>query len=183
MKKRRAVAFIITACLLICVIKPVAADGNRYWEYGMRYKNFAVKSYSNSYNATWVSILDNSRSAWNNSKAGTTISTQANSNHEILAAQYNDTWYGLFTVESSSQGYISNCNIKVNARTIKANASNFSNFARSTVVHEFGHAFFLDDNPPTSSASIMSYGRNRNTMVSPQTYDVNNVNERYKLIP
>jgi ribosomal protein S11 len=54
---------------------PVFADGNRYLFYEIRYKNFAVKSYSSSYNDTWVSILDNSRSAWNNSNAGTTITT------------------------------------------------------------------------------------------------------------
>lgn len=183
MKKKRIFAVIIVLCFMTWLTIPVFAAGNRYWPYGMRYKNFAVKSYSNSYNDTWVNILDNARSAWNSSNAGTSISTLSYSNHEIYAAQYNDTWYGLFTVESSSQGYITEFNIKVNARTISDHATNFSNFARSTVVHEFGHAFFLDDEPPTTSPSIMSYSRNRNTMVTPQTYDVNNVKARYESIP
>ena len=68
--------------------------------------------------------------------------------------------------------------IKVNARTISADATNFNNFAKSTVTHEFGHVFWLCDNPNTSKSSIMKYSRNSG-MTAPQTFDVDNVNAKY----
>lgn len=39
--------------------------------------------------------------------------------------------------------YTTKFTIKVNARTISADATNFNNFAKSTVTHEFGHVFWL----------------------------------------
>lgn len=182
-KMKSIVGVILSICVFFSMNFSTLADGAKYWEYGVRYKNIAVKSYSSSYNDTWVSILNNARSAWNSSSAGTTITTSSTSGNKILATRYDDTWYGLFSVESSSQVYITKFTIQVNARTISNAATNFSNFAKSTVVHEFGHAYFLDDNPPTTQSTIMSHSRNRNSLTTPQSYDVNNVIARYELIP
>lgn len=155
--KKKFISIMLVLCLSIGVVATAYADGTVYTPYGVRYKNIAVKSYSSSYNDTWVSIIDKSRAAWNNSAAGTTITTSSSANNQVLAAQYDDEWYGLFSRDTISQVYVTKFTIRANARTISDAASNFNNFARSTVVHEFGHAYFLEDEPPTTRASIMSY--------------------------
>ena len=169
------IAFVIT---LLPTLKVYAADP--YLNCGCQYGSISVKSYSNSYNSTWVSILDSGRSAWTSSSANVSISTSSSSVNRLEAGRYDDTWYGIN--ESSynpSTGYITSFTIKINARTISNDATNFSNFAKSTVVHEFGHSFWLCDNPSTSSSSIMKYSRDRNSMTTPQTFDINNVNAKY----
>lgn len=107
-------------------------------------------------------------------------SKTGNVNVKKYADKYADTWYGLTSqTYNSSTGYTTKFTIKVNARTISADATNFNNFAKSTVMHEFGHVFQLCDNPNTSKSSIMKYSRNRNGMTAPQTFDVDNVNAKY----
>ncbi|RGR55611.1 hypothetical protein [Agathobacter rectalis] len=107
-------------------------------------------------------------------------SKTGNVNVKKYADKYNDTWYGLTSqTYNSSTGYTTKFTIKVNARTISEDATNFNNFAKSTVTHEFGHVFWLCDNPNTSKSSIMKYSRNRNSMTAPQTFDVDNVNAKY----
>lgn len=69
--------------------------------------------------------------------------------------------------------------IDINYRRIKEDASNLQNFIRSVTVHELGHVFSLSDNPGTT-ASIMSYSRNRNTMIQPQTIDITRVRNKYQ---
>ena len=91
-------------------------------------------------------------------------SKTGNVNVKKYADKYNDTWYGLTSqTYNSSTGY----------------TTNFNNFAKSTVTHEFGHVFWICDNPNTSKSSIMKYSRNRNDMTAPQTFDVDNVNAKY----
>lgn len=70
-------------------------------------------------------------------------------------------------------------NFQTRSRTISNKATNISNFAKSTVTHEFGHVFWLCDNPTTNKSSIMKSSRNRNTMTVPQTFDIDNVNAKY----
>lgn len=107
-------------------------------------------------------------------------SKTGNVNVKKYADKYDDTWYGLTSqTYNSSTGYTTKFTIKVNARTISADATNFNNFAKSTVTHEFGHVFWLCDNLNTSKSSIMKYSRNRNGMTAPQTFDVDNVNAKY----
>ncbi len=107
-------------------------------------------------------------------------SKTGNVNVKKYADKYDDTWYGLTSqTYNSSTGYTTKFTIKVNARNISADATNFNNFAKSTVTHEFGHVFWLCDNPNTSKSSIMKYSRNRNGMTAPQTFDVDNVNAKY----
>lgn len=69
--------------------------------------------------------------------------------------------------------------ITLNSRTISRDATNVSNFIQSVFVHELGHSIWLRDNPPTTSPSIMSHSRDRDTMTDPQTYDINAVNAKY----
>ena len=47
------------------------------------------------------------------------------------------------------------------------------------LVHEFGHAFCLDDDPSYGNASIMNYNRNRDYLTWPTTNDEAGVNYAY----
>lgn len=169
----------VSFCMVLASsILVYAADP--YLSYGSKTGSINVQSYSNKYNDTWVSILNNGISAWNNSRAKVSISKTSSSANTIEAARYDDTWYGLTTqTYNTSTGYTSKFVIKINARTISDDALNFSNFARGTVTHEFGHVFWLCDNPSTTKSSIMKYSRDRNTMTLPQTFDIDNVNAKY----
>ncbi len=177
MKNFRRLCCLILVCGSLLSFTEIV-DAATYWQYGCQSRTIQVRSYDSSYNAGWVRALDNARAAWNNSGAGTTILTWYNSNNTIQAAQFAENWYGLFTVNSASGPYITQFTIKLNARTISRDASNFDNFLKSTAAHEFGHAFFLDDNPP-SGPSLMSHSRDRNTLTTPQAVDVHNVLSKY----
>lgn len=180
MKKIKKIGAIATAiCLMLgSSIAVYAADP--YLDYGSKTGNISVQNYSDKYNDTWVSVINNGISAWNNSKANVSISVSSKSSNTIEAAQYDDAWYGVATqTYNTATGYTSSFVIKLNARTITRDATNFANFAKSTVTHEFGHIFWLCDNPNTTEKSIMKHDRNRNTMTVPQTFDINNVNAKY----
>lgn len=183
MKKGKIILCLLMSIMMISIneISVMAADP--YLSHGCEHGDIKVKPYSSLYNSIWVSILDNGRSAWNNSSANVSIYTNTSSENVLEAARYNDTWYGLNTqTYNTSTGYTTKFIIQVNARTISNDATDFNNFAKSTVAHEFGHSFWLCDNPTTSSTStksLMKYSRDRNTLTTPQTFDINNVNAKY----
>lgn len=140
----------------------------------------AVQSYQSKYGEAWCNVINKSINAWNNSSANVAISVSDSSNNKILVRKYDEAWYGLATQTCSSAGYTSKFDIKINSRTIRNDASSYAKFARSTLTHEFGHIFWLADDPDTSQKSIMKYSRDRNVMVKPQTFDINNVNQKYR---
>lgn len=180
MKKSRKISGMILALALAFHFSLAVFAADPYNNYGSQSGNISVQSYSSSYNSTWVGYLDNGRAAWNNSTANVTISTSSSSSNTIQAAQYADSWYGLCTqTYNTSTGYTTQFTIQINARTIAADATNNANFAKSTIAHEFGHVFWLCDNPSTTSSSLMKYTRDRNTLTTPQTFDINNVNAKY----
>lgn len=180
MKKiKKLLGIVMSICFIFGSSMAVYA-ADPYINCGSETGKVSVKSYSDKYNDTWVSVINNGISAWNNSKANVSISVSSSSSNTIEAAQYNDTWYGLTTqTYNTATGYTISFVMKINARTINNDATNFSNFAKSTVTHEFGHVFWLCDNPTTNKSSIMKYSRNRNTMTVPQTFDIDNVNAKY----
>ena len=144
MKKIR---YFIVSTIVLCMIFAstiVTYAADPYLSFGSKTGNVNVKKYADKYNDTWVSVIDNGISAWNNSSANVSISKSSSSKNSIEAARYNDTWYGLTSqTYNSSTGYTTKFTIKVNARTISEDATNFNNFAKSTVTHEFGHVFWL----------------------------------------
>ena len=166
---------------LICGFLVLPVQAATFMNCGDADGKITVQSYKDKYSAKWTKIIDKSIAAWNGSSANVNISVSAQSKNVIKAKRYNDTWYGLTTqTHNKTSGYTSKFIIKVNTKTIKAKATNYSKFARSTVTHEFGHVFWLADNPNTKKSSIMKYDRDRNTMVKPQQFDIDNVNKKYK---
>lgn len=178
--KKKLLSLTVAMVTMLVMGVNIFASNDPYLTYGSQSASINVKSYSNLYNDTWVDILNAGRSAWNTSATPVWISTSSSSVNTIEAAQYDDTWYGICSqTYNTSTGYTQKFSIKINARTISRDAVDFSNFAISTTAHEFGHVFWLCDNPTTSSSSLMKYTRDRNSMTKPQTFDVNNVTSKY----
>lgn len=117
----------------------------------------------------------NSMSAWNG--ATTRIRRgNANASQNVIRAIDNNTysWYGLYTpYDLKSNGRAGRFLIRINDDRIPAN----NNFRQSVIVHEMGHALCLDHT--TSSTSIMSYNRDRYTIIKPNADDVRGVNCAY----
>jgi len=125
--------------------------------------------YTPSYNSVWSAPLNTARSEWNNPCCGVSVGSSSDTNGDKLTvASRTDTWYGAAYKWYDTTFKFS---IVLNSRTIARDATHFSNFVRSVTVHEIGHIFWLKDNPNTTRASIMKYSRDRNTMVSEQPYD------------
>lgn len=180
MKKIKKLSSLVLIFTLLLSTTALVHAADPYLNYGSKSGKITVKNYSNSYNSKWVSIINNARSAWNSSKAKVSISTSKSSKNKVEAAKFNDSWYGLCSQSyNTSTGYTTKFTIKVNARTISKDAKNFNSFAKSTVAHEFGHVFWLCDNPSTKSSSLMKYSRNRNRLTTPQSFDIKNVNKKY----
>lgn len=180
MKKAKKLSSIVLIFTLFLGSAALVHAADPFLNYGSKSGSITVKSYANSYNSQWVTIINNARSAWNSSSAKVSISTSSSSNNTIEAAKFNDSWYGLCSQSyNTSTGHTTKFTIKVNARTITKDATNFNSFAKSTVAHEFGHVFWLCDNPSTNSSSLMKHSRNRNNLTTPQTFDINNVNKKY----
>lgn len=125
-----------------------------------------------NYNATWQTPMNNARASWNASAKLEIIqdSTVASS---VTAASYSSDWYGWYTYNSGVR------TIQLNSRTINRDATNLTNWIRSTFAHELGHGFCLGDNPFTTSASLMKHSRTRSTVYVPQTYDWTDINNNY----
>lgn len=131
---------------------------------------------STALNSTWKPIIQASASAWNSTSAGVTISlkTSGTSDHIIVAEPRTETWYGL-----CSQSYVVSTGATVSS-VITLNTNTLTtDIAQSTAVHEMGHLFSLKDNPSATDDSIMSYSRNRKTMLVPQLFDIYNVRNKY----
>ena len=176
--RRSIIAILLSFVLMMPTSLVVYADP--YSSHGCQYGAISVKNYSSLYNDTWVAILNSGRAAWNNSSANVVITTTSSSNNTIEAANYSDTWYGLNIPNyNHTTGYTTEFHIKINSRTINNDATNLSNFAKSTVAHEFGHCFWLCDNPTTSALTLMKHKRNRNSITTPQSFDIMNVNAKY----
>lgn len=178
-KVRNIVVFLLVIGLMLCsVIAVYAADP--YIACGSETGKVTVKDYASVNNYAWIRIIGDGIAAWNNSSANVSISTSASSDNLIEAARYNDTWYGLTTQECyTSTGYTIKFTIQINARIIDEDATDIFSFATSTVAHEFGHVFWLCDDPNTTKASLMKHSRDRNTMTTPQQFDIDNVNAKY----
>ena len=146
----------------------ISAETDPKW--GSQSPNINVPN--NNYNDNWKAPMNAAAVAWNGTPTKVTVGFSSSSKNKLLADSYSDTWYGLST--SANPGPFT---IKLNSRTINRDASNFYNFVKSVLVHEYGHIFCLDH---TTKVSIMNDSRNRNTMTTPQQFDINEVNSVYK---
>ncbi|MCJ7841869.1 hypothetical protein MUB24_13355 [Lederbergia sp. NSJ-179] len=166
----------LTVLLVLLMVSSGTIYAATYLGYGWPSKTIPIKTYS--YNDRWQIPMNAAVSSWNNAGAKIKFNKSSSSSNTITAAQYSYTDYGRNYATYSGKN-LKSFRIELNSRTISADAKNFLNFVQSTFVHELGHSIWLADNPSTSSASIMKHSRNRNTMIKPQTFDINNVKAKY----
>lgn len=164
-------------CVLALTLGGASVAHADYFSPGMPSKKNSVRYVG--VNPTYVNHFDNGRFRWNSAVSGVTFGKSNAAKNTMTAARYSASWYGYYTAygpRNSSRTFT----IQVNARTLSRDAGgNLSNWIASTTTHELGHALSLADNPNTSKSSIMKYSRNRATMISPQPYDVSEVNRIY----
>lgn len=173
-------------CLLICFISfstsLVTLAATHYILLGKGYYKSSVSinsaGVSSEYTSYWNSAVD----AWNNSDAGVSISSSNYSSNTIVTKSLsNQTYYGEYSWSSLqviiSTGRVKQFDITINTYTCT------KDYMVSAMVHELGHAFNLDDNPCNTSgyynSSIMNYGRDRNVLKSPTSWDIEGVEESY----
>ena len=165
---------IAPAALTLSLILPAGgAVASPYTGRGQETPKIAVYPYS--YNSTWQTPMNKALSNWNATYSPVYLNKSTNSGSTITVKSYTDTWLGYYQKCGPTCMYI-----RLNSRTISNNASNFSNYVQSVLVHEYGHALGLAHQ---SSSSIMYTSRNRNTMTSPTSKDVTNVRKAYSTWP
>lgn len=132
----------------------------------------------------WQTAINDSVAAWNNSGAGTNISTvtTGNSPHTIVAeARIGVTWFGQFSPQGieNQTGFVTSSIITLNTRTLPTDNTQLSRERRQrTTVHEIGHLLWFRDNPPViRDLSIMNQGLDG--VLVPTAFDVRNVRYRY----
>lgn len=164
---KRFISFALALTILNFSTSIVLAETDPDW--GSQSPSIDVPT--NNYNDTWRIPMEAAAVAWNGTPTLVTVGVLSSSKNKVLAASYSDTFYG--QASSANPGPFT---IKLNSRTISRDATNFSNFVQSVLVHEYGHIFCLDH---TAQTSIMNDGRNRNTMKTPQQFDIDEVNSVY----
>lgn len=146
-----------------------------------------------NYSQAWNVRLSHVDSAWNSVPVVTytRTTTSAITLNSMYVANYpwpELAWYYPYTASNGTRYFM----IEMNSRTI-ANSYNpncgksdcWGNYLRSVGVHELGHGLSLTHNPqaigkpPGYYLSIMAVPRDRHTIFMPQSYDRQNVTERY----
>ncbi|MCI9588913.1 MAG: hypothetical protein HFF60_13295 [Oscillospiraceae bacterium] len=116
---------------------------------------------------------------WNSTDTPVEIIQVPGSGHSyVIAGQFDDTWYGLYTPRSQNifTGRAGKFKIELNRTTLVTESDTVW---KSVLVHELGHAFCLSDNPSSGNQSIMNYDRNRNYLTWPTADDIAGVNDAY----
>ena len=165
--------FAVAALALALSIPVGSATAEPYSGSGQEIPKIPVLPFND--NATWQPAIYKAMSNWNATYSPVYLSVSSSGGSTITATSYSDSWHGYYQACGSSCLYM-----RLNSRTIAADASNVSNFITSVLVHEYGHALNLAH---TSSTSIMNSSRNRNTMTTPSSSDVTNVRGWYPTWP
>lgn len=154
-----------------------AASG-AYLSYGLTTRTVTIRLVgTTTTNSTWSPIITASRNAWNNSGAGTNITTttSGSSSHTLTVDAYpTQSWYGLMT-PTVSGSTLTASTIQINTSTVGSTTE----FRRSTVTHEMGHLFWLNDNPTTTDPCLMRHDRDREIVYVPQKIDIYHVQNQY----
>ena len=154
------------------------AASKAFLTYGASSRTISIRLVgSTTTSSPWLSIITDSRTAWNNSGAGTNISTTTtgSSPHTLTVESLpTETWYGLMT-PTVSGSTLTASKIQINMYQLPAS----TNFGRSTVTHEMGHLLWLNDNPVTTDPCLMRHDRDREIVFVPQMVDIFHVRSKY----
>lgn len=169
MKIKKVIAILV----LMIFIFPIVSLSYTNQNYGWSSPSIpiAIKT-SDSYK----DLVKKSMTAWNNSIKEVNIYEKKKAINTVYSGTYADTWSGYYSYYLK-KGKTYKFNIYLNDRLLSKKSNNYK---QSTIVHEFGHALSLGDNPPEKQ-SIMRYDRNRDVMTTPQKDDINGVKKYYGL--
>lgn len=172
----RAVAALVATAVVMFVSSAPPASA-RYYDGGMKSQVFCLQN--PSVNSTWLSAINNGRNAWNNhSSFPGSISVYSGCTSYLQVGSYGLSWLGLYSPLVTGYQYrirLDSANLN---NHIGSNGYSFANVVKSTTAHEFGHALKLGDHSNAPSL-LMSSARNRNSVTSPTTYEVNESNSYY----
>lgn len=174
-RKVKFIGTLLTVVMLFLLVVP-SANAYVYNKDGYPSATYDLDFGYSRYNDTWTKRIAAAVANWNVTNTPVWITHSSSSINKMYADNYADGWYGLYIPSKNASGRVTSFMIKLNARTIGADASNWDHFIESTTVHEIGHSLKLDH---TSGTAIMNPNRNRNNMYTPQTDDINGVNAYY----
>lgn len=167
----------------------LAGQINNYYEYVPIAENYASTSAimtlgyydaditldSSELGASYKKFLNSAVDSWNDAQiSDRTVSISSKSDNKIYSGAYADTWLGLYSpidVYPSSVGHAyhrtKEFSIHINTRTQK------TSYVESTICHEIGHAFGLDD-ISDNGVLLMDHNRDRTEVVAPTSGDIKN---------
>lgn len=151
---------------------------NQYLSYGYPSATIPVKV-DGGYDI-YNTRIRQAMTTWNNSGSGVTFTENSSANNVITvnSTKLDAKEYGVLSPNISGST-LTSFTITIYSIRIGEVATSIDNFYQSVIVHELGHAIWLEDNPTTPDASIMKYSRDRNTMTEPSSYDITNVAAKY----
>ncbi|MCL2400997.1 MAG: InlB B-repeat-containing protein, partial [Defluviitaleaceae bacterium] len=139
----------------------------------------------------WRTGIQNGVANWNSTNTAIDFRFDDNAIDRVSASIWPYRFYGrvrLFHSGTTVVGFDIDVNtIEIShSRTLTNHTSQgIINFTTSVMVHELGHILGLRDGPSGSPVgggvnnSIMNYGRNRNTLLRPTSFDITGVNMIY----
>ena len=164
---------VIATLVLIMLIFPIVSLSYTNQNYGWSSPSIPIVISTSS---SYKDLVKKSMTTWNNSISEVNIYEKKKATNTVYSGTYADTWLGAYSYYLK-KGKTYKFNIYLNDRLLSSKSNNYK---QSTIVHEFGHALSLADNPPEKQ-SIMRYDRNRDVMTTPQQDDINGVKKYYGL--
>lgn len=173
---RKIVAMVITCILFTSLFTSTAyAAQYIYYDGGLSSATVDVEN-----RLSYYGVFSYCIGKWNSMCTPVSITQVPGSGHSYcIDGQYDDTWYGLYTPQNRQfvfWGRAGKFKIELNRSTL---VNESDTCRKSVLVHEFGHAFCLADNPSSGNSSIMNYDRNRNYLTWPTNNDIAGVNNAY----
>ena len=157
----------------------ITYNEKKFLDYG--YWSSSVDIRLNTYADVWASAINNAIASWNNSGAPVYFYSIYNTTYgnDINVVNNANPWYGRLVTTGGEGNELISFYVELNSGPITTDASNLSNFIQSVLVQYLGTAIWLDEDPVTPYDSIMKNNRNRNTLIAPTQYDVQNVSSKY----
>lgn len=176
MRKKKFLVSVLLCIFAFCLSVPVYA----YISYPNGHTSAYLQMTSDELGDEYSTAYSNAKSAWNSTDTDVNIveDTSPNHVHEIYSEPIDDTFLGEYSwywLEYVFWGRATTFGIRLNDSQLLNESDSYK---QSVIVHEFGHALCLGDNPP-ESPSIMRYDRDRETCITPQQDDIDGVNNAY----